>query len=166
MRRKRSHETCDSFATSQTLKYLDYYVPVQEYTLPTEEYALEGELIVENEIEGELTAVVPSQVKFVNLPPIRDKSTLFHRRLAHIRGTLCDLTVPCVTGLPKRGMHDADCLCCALAKSTVRRVPRNQWNVRATHPSERFHLDLIRKFADQSLGGAYYALVIVDDYPL
>ena len=58
------------------LKYLDYYVPVQEYTLPKEEYALEGELFVEHEIEGELTVVAPSQVKFVNLPPIRDKNTV------------------------------------------------------------------------------------------
>ena len=42
------------------LKYLDYYVPVQETTLPEEEYALEGELIIEQEIEGELTVVAPS----------------------------------------------------------------------------------------------------------
>ena len=146
------------------LKYLDYYVPVQETTLPEEEYALEGELVVENEIKGEVTVVAPSEVKFVNSPPIRDKSTLFHHRLAHIGDTLYDLTVPCVTGLPKRGVHDADCPCCALAKSTVRRVPQNQFNVRATRPGERFHLELIGKFADQSLGGAYYVLVIVDDY--
>ena len=41
------------------LKYLDCYVPVQEYTLPEEEYALEGELIVEHDIEGEMTVVAP-----------------------------------------------------------------------------------------------------------
>ena len=105
------------------LKYFNYYVPVQEITLLEEEYALEGELVVEHELEGEMTVVAPSQVKYVNSPPVRDKSTLFHRRLAHIGDTLYDLTVPCVTGLPKRGMHDDDCPCCALAKSTVRRVP-------------------------------------------
>ena len=45
-------------------------MPVQEHTLPEEEYALEGELVVEHEIEGELTVGAPSQVKFVNLPPV------------------------------------------------------------------------------------------------
>ena len=136
--------------------YLDYYVPVQEHAaLSDEEYALEGELIVEHELEGEMTVVAPSQVQFVNLPPVRDEKSLYHRRLAHIGDTLYDLTVPCVTGLPKRGMHDANCPCCALAKSTVRKVPRNQSNVRATCPAEGFRLDSIGKFADQSLGGAY-----------
>ena len=139
-------------------------MPVQETILPKEEYALEGELVVENEIEGEVTVVAPSQVKFVDLPPIQDKSMLFHCWLAHIGDTLYDLTVPCVTGLPKRGMHDADCPCCALAKSTVHRVPQTQFNVQATCPGKRFHLDLIGKFVDQSLGGAYYVLVIVDEF--
>ena len=75
-----------------------------------------------------------------------------------------DNTVACVHGLPKRIKNKPMCVCCSLAKSTVKRSSRNAWNARATRPVQRLHLDLIGKFKHQSLGGAYYALVIVDDF--
>ena len=56
------------------------------------------------------------------------------------------------------------CVCFPLAKSTVKRSSRNVWNAQATRCVQWLYLDLIRRFKHQSLGGAYYALVIVDDF--
>ena len=50
-------------------KYLDYYVPVQEHAALSDDGVVsEGELIIQ--YEGEMTVVAPSQVQFVNLPPV------------------------------------------------------------------------------------------------
>ena len=148
------------------LTFFDYYVPTDVSTQPTTEWALSGRLLEPMDLEpqAEATVIAASDVQSVNLPSVRDSQYLLHRRLAHIGDDMYDATVKCVVNLPKRVAGRPNCPCCSLGKSTVRRTKRNQWVVRAERPAQRFHLDLIGKFRHQSLGGAYYALVIVDDY--
>ena len=150
------------------LRYIDYLVPIQADAEPKAEFSLFAHAMETTEMIE--TTKLASQIitgkteVHANLPDVRDPYYLMHRRLAHIGNTVYDNTVPAVEGLPKRGHHKSNCPCCALGKSTVKRHSRDTMLVRATKPLAKLHLDLMGKFNTQSLGGAYYALVIVDDF--
>ena len=51
-----------------------------------------------------------------NLPNVRDKSYLNHRRLAHVGQAMYDATIAAVDGLSP-AEHASDCPCCRMAKS-------------------------------------------------
>ena len=152
------------------LRYLDYLVPIQASQEPEADFALSARSERACNMEDITPTAVGSQYitsktdVHVNLPDVRDPYYLMHRRLAHIGNTVYDTTVAAVEGLPKRGHHKSGCPCCALGKSTVKRHARDATLKRASKPLAKLHLDLMGKFNSMSLGGAYYALVIVDDF--
>ena len=121
------------------------------------------EMAIEDDTAVTQLDAVPTQGLAVNLPSVRDPKYLDHRRVCHIGKQLYDRTVAAVDGLPKV-THNPNCPCCVMAKSTKKRRSRNAWREHKSGPMQKLHMDLMGKFKHASLGGAYYALVIVDDH--
>jgi len=92
-----------------------------------------------------------------------DKSTLWHRRLGHRHDEsikkLCDRDV----GIPKDFQGEESCDVCKTSKHTLTSFP-SSCERRADHPFELVHMDLVGPIEVKSLGGATYALEIVDEY--
>ena len=146
-------DTCflNEITDSDTVKYL--------------QLEKQNHLEMANEDDTAVTRLeaVPTQGLTVNLPNVRDPEYLEHRQLCHIGKQLYDRTVAAVDGLPKV-KHNPNCPCCVMAKSTKKRRSRNAWREHKAGPMQKLHMDLMGKFKHASLGGAYYALVIVDDH--
>ena len=95
-----------------------------------------------------------------------DSSWLWHRRAAHINMNHLEklFSKELVLGLPKL-KFEKDKICHACQKGKQTKVSFNLKNyVSTTKPLELLHMDLFGPSRTMSIGGNYYALVIVDDY--
>jgi len=95
-----------------------------------------------------------------------DESWLWHRRLAHIHMHHLDKLVSksLVDGLPQlKFERNRICDACQRGKQSKASFKLKNF-VLTTRPLELLHMDLFGPSRTMSLGGNYYALVIVDDY--
>jgi len=94
-----------------------------------------------------------------------DESWLWHRRIAHIHmNPLNKISKDLVIGLPKLKFEkDHICEACQKGKQ-VKNSSKHKNVVSSSRPLELLHMDLFGPLRTMSLGGNYYALVIVDDF--
>ena len=95
-----------------------------------------------------------------------DEPWIWHIRLAHIHmGHLNKLVSKhLVTGLPDIKFK-ADKLCDACQKGKQTKTSfKSKQHISTSNPLELIHMDLFGPSRTRSLGGNYYALVLVDDY--
>ena len=95
-----------------------------------------------------------------------DESWLWHRRIPHIHMNHLNklISKDLVTGLPKLKFEkDHTCEACQKGKQN-----KNSFELKNvvsySKPLELFHMDLFGPSRTMSLGGNYYARVIVDDF--
>ena len=95
-----------------------------------------------------------------------DDPWLWHKRIAHINMEHLNklISKDLVIGLPKL-KFEKDRLCDACQKGKQTRVSFKSKNiVSTTQPLQLLHMDLFGPSRIMSLGGSFYAFVIVDDY--
>jgi transposase InsO family protein len=84
---------------------------------------------------------------------------IWHRRLGHAnRGAMSKLPLPVRRRKPK-----GVCVTCTRAKTCSRTFPKVSES-RASAPLELIHSDLIGRLSPKSLGGANYAMTMIDDH--
>jgi hypothetical protein len=84
---------------------------------------------------------------------------IWHRRLGHVnQGAMSKLPLPVRCTKPKGA-----CVTCTKAKMCSRTFPKVSKS-RASAPLELIHSDLIGRISPKSLGGASYAMTIIDDH--
>ena len=96
----------------------------------------------------------------------QDESWLWHRRIAHIHMNHLNklISKDLVIGLPKlKFERDHICEACQKGKQ-VKSSFKTKNVVSSLRPLELLHMDLFGPSRTMSLGGNYYALVIVDDF--
>jgi len=95
-----------------------------------------------------------------------DEPWIWHKRLAHIHmGHLNKLvSKKLVTGLPDIKLK-SDKLCDACQKGKqVKTSFKSKQHISTSNPLELLHMDMFGPSRTKSLGGNFYALVLVDDY--
>jgi len=95
-----------------------------------------------------------------------DESWLWHRRIAHIHMNHLNklISKDLVIGLPKLKFEkDHICEACLKGKQVTNSFKLKNV-VSSSRPLELLHMDLFGPSRTMSLGGNYYALVIVDDF--
>ena len=100
------------------------------------------------------------------LVSIDNSSWLWHRRLGHASMHLISKLSKkdLVRGLPKLKFEkDHICDACQMGKQT-RTSFKSKGMVSTSRPLELLHLDLFGPITPSSLGGKFYAFVIIDDY--
>jgi len=97
------------------------------------------------------------------LMTIAEKSMLWHRRLGHRNDESIKRLCSKEVGIPQDFQGEETCNVCKLSKHTMTSFPRS-CDRKAIIPFELVHIDLVGPIEVELLGGAKYAMVIIDEY--
>ena len=123
-------------------------------------------IVVYGQRQGNVYIVNLLEIRSKCLVVSSDDSNLWHRRLGHINMHLIErmYNKNLVDGLPKL-KFDKDQLCDACMKGKqVKKTFKHQKEIFTSRPLQLLHMDLVGPTRTRSLGGSYYAYVVVDDY--
>ena len=163
------------------LFYMPYVTPATEYTAANSatrplytvgESRLLSSCIAANNLESNEPeeAVVrldarPAQSRTIKIDPEMsdntvastddDHSAIAHHILGHVGHRKVRATSAVVDGMPKYSKNKIWCTSCHKGKMTHLPHAHDLWRERAEHAHDAWHIDLIGKFANPSLGGNF-----------